>query len=200
MKLASSIFITSCALLLTACGTPDYTESAFVTPLATGDFVGELDTQISGGASDGSGNGYSYALGFYPPTGGTTSIKAIAGIWPTATVTAVPIAGTATYSGTYGVAYATGIEVVANTLIAFVNEETGNITLAADFNAGTLNGSSGGLTVIGTFNSNNLDGTVTFNGQSGILDGLIGGDATIGVFHGNNDTEIFAGGFGANVN
>ena len=198
MKIFSTLLIATSTIALAACE-PDYTESEFVTPSASGTYVGDLDIIDSTVMTDGFGNGFSYAIGFYPADGDTTSIKAIAGLLPGTSVNEVPTSGTASYQGVYGVAFVTDISVSSNILSGYAGEETGGITLNADFSAGTLQGSAGGLTVNGDFSSTDLNGTVEFNGLTGELDGLIGGDATIGVFHGNDDHDVFAGGFGAGI-
>lgn len=198
MKILSTLLITTSTIALAACE-PDYTESEFVIPSASGTYVGELDIIDSTVMTDGAGNGFSYAIGFYPAVGDTTSIKAIAGLLPGTSVTEVPTSGTASYHGVYGVAFVTDISVSSSILSGYAGEETGSITLNADFSAGTLKGSAGGLTVNGEFSGTDLNGTVEFNGLTGELDGLIGGDATIGVFHGNDDDDVFAGGFGAGI-
>lgn len=87
-----------------------------------------------------------------------------------------------------------------------VGRESGNIQLSADFNNGTLTGTSGNLDVNGTINGTAVGGTARakyrFFGQTGLnsgsvttdLDGQIGTTGVIGVIHGDDSDTVVVGG------
>ena len=125
-----------------------------------------------------------------------------------------PVSGltSATYTGTFELALIDLILVLGDSVQGSSTFDRGNISLTADFNAGTLTGSGTGLdlgsfslllngnqlSVDGTLNGTALSGTVTYDGVTGPLQGLVGSDEAIGAFHGHNDSQLFAGGFIAN--
>lgn len=131
---------------------------------------------------------------------------ALAGIAPGANVGSAVTSGSATYSTTYGY---TVIDNVYRTDPTFSKdgeiggsqrEETGLVTLTADFDKGTLTGSTSGIDVNGTISGSDVGGSVTTTSgpsrtvQGASLDGNIGSTGVIGAFHGSDGNTTVAGG------
>ena len=92
-------------------------------------------------------------------------------------------------------AYIENINLSGDIITGRAGRESGVINLTADFDAGTLTGSTGGLEVNGRMTGSDLGGGVSYRGVRGGLDGLVGSDQAIGAFHGNNADLIYSGGF-----
>lgn len=202
-------FFSVCAIaLLQACGgseAVDGTSSGFQKPAFFGDLQGIDDVSFSD-------DGYSYVTGNrYQHEVGSTEGKGLlahAGIVAGASVSRVPTSGVARMSGSFTVTAVQDIHAEGGLASGFATRDSGNITLTADFGAGTLTGSSRGqnlifsdyhngnsISVNGRFSGNDLNGTVSYNGVSGPLDGLIGENEAIGVFHADRGSQIHSGGF-----
>lgn len=186
----------SCSLilaagLLSACATigdEDHTRSAFSSGPAT------LNNQQIGDIGS--------AIGSVTYRSGTnsTGAGAFADLFLIDT-DLTPGSGTATYYSSYEIV---GIENInfteTSATTGFITgsnfSDSGNITLSANFAAGTLTGADGDLSVNGTHSagSTNLGGSVTYRGVKGSLDGALDVDSLIAAFHGNTDAIVFAGG------
>ncbi|WP_292021455.1 hypothetical protein [Maritimibacter sp. UBA3975] len=103
--------------------------------------------------------------------------------------------GGATYDASYRVVQLSNVKKSGSTLTADTLIDSGLITLTADFDAGTLTGSSGDLDVAGLILVNDLNGAVSFRSVAGALDGEIGADGVLGAFHGSTGGTVYAGGF-----
>ncbi|MGB7317885.1 MAG: hypothetical protein WBC85_07955 [Planktotalea sp.] len=134
---------------------------------------------------------------------------------------ALPLTGSAKLDGTVGIAYAerTGYddEGIAQYTIA---NESGALTLLANFDDKTLTGTSDLIAVNGRYDDRALEGSVVYDGINGELDGRFSGirlraqrrsdgDVTIyrffealGTFHGSDEDrgKTFAGAFRATSN
>lgn len=130
------------------------------------------------------GGGFAYQMG---RVRNSNEFLGVAGILPNSQVGASPTVATATYSGRYDLAYADGNR--------FDRNVSGNITLDADFNGGTLTGQSGGLTVNGSITGQRIGGTASYGGVNAGLTGRIGNDRAVGAFAGNTNRKVLAGGF-----
>jgi hypothetical protein len=187
-------------LLIAACGATqeNLTTTRFVTPSPTGAInIGLQDaTSRVYTTSTDSRSGFAFQTGQIENEG----LFAVAGLLPGSTVTAAP-SSSANYTGTYNLVAISGIALTDDSIYGFRREESGSLTLQANFANGSVVSAPGSaLSVNGTANGRDLSGTVSYNGISGALDGLIGGDRAIGAFHGegNDDTYMYAGGFIAN--
>jgi len=181
-------------LAVSACATADSrTNSAFQTPSNIGYLGQTLTNATRGNDISLTGDGYAYAVG--EEING--DFAGYAGIVPTTSVTAPPVLGSATWSGTYNLAQITGIELSTNGLQGYAASSTGAVSLTANFAAGSLIGSSTDLdlTVNGTFVGSNLSGSVSYRGLNGALTGLVGAGGAVGAFQGNSGTDLYAGGF-----
>lgn len=202
MKFLYVIVPVSCALILSACTeTSDVIDSGFADVSASGDFDRDLDRDqpiIVGGLED-SGDGFAHHTGIDADDG---ELISEAGLLPTTSVSSLPTSGSAVYFGIYEVSGVHNADLDDGVLTGQGFLEAGAITLNANFNNGTLRGTSddGDLVVRGNFDSKDIDGSVEYIGVDGDLDGLIGGDRTVGIFHGEGEGEIFAGGFIADPN
>jgi hypothetical protein len=163
--------------------------SGFGTPNADGTFSESLATIFKGDYKDAAGNGYALELGQKD-----TAFSAMVGLLPDTTVGPLPTKGIASMRGVYQVAEVGksqgDTQKYGDPLIT-----SGRITLRADFEFGTLEGSDGVLTVDGSFSSNALTGSAYFNERQAALTGLVGEERAVGVFHGTDDATTFAGGF-----
>ena len=130
-------------------------------------------------------------------------IEALAGISGTPNVGAEVRVGRASYDAQYEYFVADNVSRSDTFINGDVVQERGNITLNADFGAGTLTGSTSELTVDGTIDGTELDGSVTadYSGAaaSGTIDGDLGGDigstGVIGIFAGDDSNTALSGGF-----
>ena len=130
---------------------------------------------------------------------GTGVARGYAALQPDASVTAAP-SGSATYDAAFEGAIINKIVVTDDTLEGSNSLFSGNITLTAQFDDGTLSGNSdsefnNGLMVAGQITDQELTGNVMYRGVHGELTGLIGGDQVIGAFHGSSEDTVYAGGF-----
>lgn len=134
-------------------------------------------------------------------------VVAVSGIAPGATVGPAITGGTATYATEYGYQVVDDVIRTPGFIRGDRGIETGNLTLTADFNAGTLTGSNSELTVNGTVNGTTVGGTVqadyNFGGfgiagnqgsVSGPMNGQIGNTGVIAAFHGNDANTVMSGG------
>lgn len=146
------------------------------------------------------GNRVSFAVGLDATTGENV---AAAGI-DLVSVGGVQTTGTASYNTSYGINLREGTDGSSPDVI----QDSGAITLLADFDAGTLTGSVSGpldsFDVNGTLSGGEIGGSVTFNYEdsssapqtiNGTLDGHIGTFSAIGAFHGSDSDTVMAGGF-----
>ena len=198
MKKIIQIFVP--LLAISACTTADiHTHASFQTPSNIGYLGPNLTGAVRGNDITPAGDGYAYAVG----AGANKDFYGYAGIVPTTVVSTPPTTGSATWAGTYKLEQITGIELTNNGIQGYKAANTGTLSLAANFGAGTLIGSSAvisngitpDLTVNGTFVGSALSGAVTFRGLTGALTGLVGATGAVGAFQGNGATDLYAGGF-----
>lgn len=181
---------------LTAC-TPtanDYTDSGFVGADSLGNIsVAGVSARREGALVDTDGDGFGYMLG---DTGGDGFVG-YAGLAAGTDVTPAPTTGAVAMTGRYEAVHLSGIFLSGDNIQGFVSEDSGAVTLVADFAGRTLTGTSddGELVVDGTFVGDDLNGSATYSGVATDLDGLVGADKAIGVFHANSGNDIVAGGF-----
>lgn len=180
-------------LAISACAqtADDLTHSGFQAPTNAGAIATSLTSSRRGSDINATGDGYAYAVGM----GSNNNFYGYAGIVPTTTVSVPLSGGSATWSGSYKLARITGIYLSGNTLYGASAVNSAALSLTANFNTGTLIGSSSYLTVNGTFAGSNLSGSVTYRGLPGALTGLVGATGAVGAFHGNGATDLYAGGF-----
>lgn len=120
-------------------------------------------------------------------------------------VGAVQKTGIATYTGQYGHVVAEDVREIVDSILARAGSVSGDITLTADFSAGTLKGSANRLSVNASIDGKQLNGSVDakystyWSGQAtsipGTLKGEIGSTGAIASYHGNTDDKTMAGGF-----
>ncbi len=163
--------------------------TGFGTPNADGTFSGSLATLFKGSYKAGTGNGYALELGR-----NETAFSARVGLLPGTSGGTLPLSGIASMSGAYQVAEV-GKSQGEDIEYGEPQVTSGRITLRADFQFGTLQGSDGVLTVDGVFSGANLTGSTYFNAREAALAGVVGTDRAVGVFHGSDDTSAFVGGF-----
>jgi len=203
MTLLRTCAAATCLIALSACELSQEaaTNSGFRTPSASGVISGGVDNdgqRSSRTVSDGAGGGFAVVSGT-----NDDGLAAYAGIIPGTTVGDVQATGGATFDAQFTTAQITGVNLTetgrgSGFITGRPSIVSGDITLVADFDGGTLTGTSDGGTLavdgdIGTGTS--LTGSVTYLGVNGALRGNVGTDRTIGVFHGNDEDTIFAGGF-----
>lgn len=127
---------------------------------------------------------------------------ASSGISGSPTVGAARTSGSATYTTTYAYGVIDNISRTNTRISGTRGSESGVMTLTADFDANTVNGSNDDLTVNGGISGTTLTGAVTadysfagaFGSVSGVLNGQIGETGIIGTFHGHDDNTVMAGG------
>lgn len=185
--IAGAMFLAGCEAQII----DDNTDSRFDTPSASGSFA-----SVSNGSSGGifvNGQGFAFEAGASNDTG----LIAVSGLLPSTTVSAPPVSGSAVYNGRYELVRVSSFSLNydTNEISGFALQDSGDISLTANFDSSKLTGSSGDLSVNGDINGVNLDGSVRYKDVRGTLDGLIGSDKAVGVFHGNDSDEIYAGGF-----
>jgi hypothetical protein len=134
--------------------------------------------------------------------------EGFAGIQSGANTGSAVTSGSANYNTTYAYQVIDDVNRTTTFLTGSRVTENGSMTLAADFNAGTLTGSNSELRVNGTISGTDVGGSVTviYSGfvpgsgtvsgsATGNLDGNIGSTGVIGAFHGTDSDTVFAGGF-----
>lgn len=131
------------------------------------------------------GTGFAYQMGRIR---GTQRFAGVAGIAPNSDVGNAPTTATATYRGSYSVAYAER---------RLQEQASGTISLDANFNEGTLTGSAGRLDVNGQITGQNIGGTASYRGVEADLTGRIGSTRAVGAFAGNTTDAVVVGGFKA---
>ncbi|PRY76043.1 hypothetical protein CLV80_110129 [Yoonia maritima] len=131
--------------------------------------------------------GYAYSYGLVD---GTTNFVGVAGIAPASDPGDAITTGTVSYEGTYAL---THVDQDSETFV------TGDITLIAAFDTGSVTGDDGALVVTGNFSGTNLGGTVTYEDLTANLDGVVGTDAVVGAFAGNDSESLVVGGIIANT-
>ncbi|GGX66394.1 hypothetical protein GCM10007385_39540 [Tateyamaria omphalii] len=127
-------------------------------------------------------SGFAYQIGSIE---GRNEFRAVAGIRPTSNPGAVPTVATAVYQGEYSLGYADRNETI---------KQTGNITLNADFNAGSLRGGADGLVVDGTISGQTVGGQATFRGVNADMIGVIGDTRAVTAFAGRTPDAVLGGG------
>ena len=147
---------------------------------------------------------------------GAGQVQGFAGIAPGASVGAEVTNGNATYNSNYIYTVVDNVVRTDSTVSGDRVDVSGNITLNADFDGGTLTGNdpgtilngNTGLSVNATIDGSNLGGTATANysafsirsgnfsgSATGAVTGQIGADGVIGVFEGNDPNTVVVGGF-----
>lgn len=181
------------AMMLSACVvTQDQaTMSRFTNPTSSGHVPEILNNKSQVAVIDFQGDGYAYASGSITNEG----ILAVSGLVSGTSGGSLVSGGTATYTGNYELLRISNINISGGYISASQAQRTGSISLAADFDNGTLTGQSGSLIVNGTVTGTGLSGGVSFEGVSGDLTGVIGSSKAVGAFHGNNAHLIYSGGF-----
>lgn len=209
-------------LLVSACSSsgPQFT-SAFQEPKASGYIDAPTDTFFADYRVGGDA-GYAVFIGANLKDNDPNNlvldnledVVAYAGLGPNASVVPNQTGGKATYDTYVLIDAVQGID-LANGNIGYYTEFGGELTIAANFDTGILNGqvsnlpgeftfdgeaTTARLVVRGTITQDEFTGEVQFRpefaGQdTGQLIGLIGDDAIIGAFHGNAGDLIYAGGF-----
>jgi len=132
---------------------------------------------------------------------------AVSGVRAGANTGAAITNGQATYNTSYGYGVIDSITRTQTLIRGTRGEETGTLTLTADFDRGTLTGNNGELTVNGTVNGTTVGGTATANynfggfgtpvqrgSVRGPLSGQIGDNGVVGAFHGSDANTVMAGG------
>lgn len=107
----------------------------------------------------------------------------------------MPTSGSATMEGGWAL---TRIFNVVETNGVYSGErenDTGEMTLTANFGSGDLTGGGDGLTIDGGVANGQMSGVVTYGGVQGNLTGIIGGSEAIGLFVSQSGTAGYAGGF-----
>lgn len=197
-----TLLLAASTLAIAGCASPDITESGFyrpsegipsATPVTT-----LIDIKASGVLTISDTTVVSYGVGLSPWLETAETAKAVAGLNPAFSVIDHQTSGTASYTGVYALAYMQNVKSILTVVSGSPGYDSGNITLTANFDAGTITGNSGHLNVDGTFVGQNLGGSVEYNGVEGELGGLIGQFRTAGIFHGNDSDFVYAGGFLAN--
>lgn len=166
-----------------------------------------LSSESNGSVSSGSVGRVAFVTGLDLSSG---QALGYVGIAPGANVGSTETSGSASYSTQYEYQVIDNVARTSSTIGGDRLSEDGNLTLNANFGAGTLTGSNSELSVNGTINGRDLDGTVTANysatviGSGGLttvngsvdgdLSGMIGSDGVIGAFHGNDSNTILVGG------
>ncbi len=151
---------------------------------------------VTGTQSGAVSGGYTYQMGVTE----AGNFTAIAGILSGTTFTAPPASGSITYDATYHVKSLENIKEIDGELHALGGVGVhGDITLTADFDSASFEGSAAtdtpsGISMNGTINSAAISGTVTFRGMEGELAGVAGSDQVVGAFAGSGETGVFAGG------
>lgn len=114
---------------------------------------------------------------------------------------AAVVGGTAQYRARYNYVLLNDVAVDGGRITANAIRPSGDQTifLDADFNAGTLTGSTFDLAVHGTVSGQTVGGSVIVTPQIGVtangtLNGQIGTDGVAAVFVGKDDTSVVAGG------
>ncbi|WP_238368607.1 hypothetical protein [Mesobacterium pallidum] len=188
-----TIALLGLALLAAGCSNDRYTRSGFVDASSGGNIPRGFDQVAAEGSDFDNGDGYAYKVGEIEGKG----FVAHAGLTEGTAVAAPPSTGSAVMTGSYEAGYISGITRSGDYLQGWTGSARSGLTLTADFDDGTLSGTSTDrrLRVRGTFSGRDLSGEVTFDNDDGDLEGLVGPGKAIGVFHGNDDTDVFAGGF-----
>lgn len=194
------LFFVCATAALAACQTPEALNirSDFRSPGADG--LIEADLKLGGfsGTSrkveEADGDGFAYAVGAREDGG----FAGYAGLLDSTSVAASPGSGSATFDARYRLLEVSDINVSSTFVTGSTDAVSGDITLRADFDAGSLRGDSsdGLLRVRGTLSDrNSVGGAVTFRGVDGDLRGMVSDREVVGAFHGHDDETIFAGGF-----
>lgn len=163
--------------------------AGFGTPRANGTFSASLETIFKGGFKDDAGNGYAIELGR-----DGTAFSAQVGLLAGSSVGVLPSSGIAAMRGAYQIAEV-GKSQGSDRDYGEPVLTTGRVTLRADFEYGTLQGSDNTLTIDGTFSGKALKGKAYFKTRSAALSGEVGGERAIGIFQGTDDASTYAGGF-----
>ncbi len=180
----------------------DETDSRFIQ--VTGNEINvAINNEINGTVESADVGLVAYASGI---DYGRNVAVAYSGMRDGADVGAPVTSGTATYDATYGY---TGVDNVDDEVYVGLTgtqfeASARGITLDADFDAGTLTGTTADLDVDGAISGSTLSGAVHVDyaltgGSSGrlstTLDGRIGETGVIGAFHGHDEDTAIAGGF-----
>lgn len=126
-------------------------------------------------------SGFAYQYG---RVAGTDRFLGVAGVAPNTDPGGVPTAATATYDGEYQLAH------VGDT----TDTKRGDITLNADFSAGTLSGAADGLSIDGTISGTSIGGRASYGGVNADMTGVIGTERAVAAFAGNRRGEVLVGG------
>ena len=124
------------------------------------------------------------------------------GISGTPTVGAARTTGSGTYTTSYRYGVIDGITRSSSVISGYRGEESGTMTVTADFDSGQVSGSNSELTVSAHASGNSLNGSVTANysytgasgSVAGSLEGQIGATGIIATFHGHDENTVMAGG------
>lgn len=192
------LFLVFTGLSLAACQSvqDQNTISGFSTPSRIGAIGAGIESgfnKTSGQRTNAQGDGFAYASGPLEDGG----IGAYAGILPQTRVGAAPSRGSATLDGAYTLTKVSNISVTGGFITGSSSTVGGDITLRANFDNGTLRGTSdnGRLRVQGELEgTNGLDGKVIYDGVRGNLTGRANDREVIAAFNGNDENLIYAGG------
>ncbi|MEP4197699.1 MAG: hypothetical protein ABJL99_18910 [Aliishimia sp.] len=193
--------------ILSACGggggslAGPLTVSGQTSVSSTGTVNIDLSDESNGNVSSAGVGLAAYATGVDLTRG---RVSANAGIQNGATVGAAETSGTGSYSARYQY---TMIDDASRTSVFIsgtqITSAERSITLNADFDAGTLSGTTSDLDVNGTISGTTLGGSAVvdydfFAGPSGTIDttlaGEVGSTGVIAVFTGNDGDTVLAGG------
>ncbi|MDO6727775.1 hypothetical protein Q4544_12615 [Cognatishimia sp. 1_MG-2023] len=206
MKLVPLTVILSLPIL-GACGPTGFASSATasrVAPASGGTVNLSLSSESNRSVSRAGVGTVAYVSGTDVDRG---QIVAAAGISGTPNVGAARTSGSGTYTTRYQYVVVDNITRTDTLISGTRGEEAGTMSLAADFDAGTLTGSTSELTVNGTISGSDVGGNVTANysgsvlgggtisgSVNGELAGDIGTNGVIATFHGSDNNTVMAGG------
>lgn len=203
MKYAFYALAVSCTAL-TACGpggVASTTTRSYAEALSTTPHNISLDSEWNDTVSNGSVGTVAYTSGLDLVAGQAVTATGIVG---TPTVGSARTSGSGTYDVDYEYDAIDSVVRTDTTLFGTRTYHSGNITLNADFDAGTLTGSDFNLDVNGTISGTDVGGSVTAQAFTstvdGDLDGLIGTTGVIATFHGTDSNTTMAGGFVGTAN
>lgn len=201
MKLASLAVILSLPVL-GACGPLGLASSATtsqIAPVSGGTVNISLSDEANNSVTRAGVGTVAYVTGI---DGDRGQMVAAAGISGTPNVGTARTSGSGTYSTRYEYGVIGNVNRTSTLITGQQGSEAGTMSLAADFDAGTLTGTASELTVNGTISGSSVGGSVTAHYSVGIssgnvngtLAGDIGTTGIIATFHGSDSDTVMAGG------
>lgn len=191
-KIASAVLT---CLAVSACSETElFTVTGFTAANSRGQISKSLGSDAVNYSQVVNGNGFAMKIGQEG-----FKMAAYSGVVEGTTGGDIVTTGEATFRGTWVLGGFQKIDILSSSPSIETLADGGIIEVTADFDKGTLvgssNGASGTLVVNGEIAGAALGGAVTYRDAEGPLTGVIGDERAVGAFHGKGSDFIYAGGF-----